>query len=551
MPFGREITMKKILASAFIMSIVFSVSGVYAQTAAPDIKEAPKDAAAANKSASAVPFQGGKLTVEEAIKLVLKNNQDLLDARYDANMADTMYQKFQSKYSIYVNAEGGAEFATNPEILKASKGDTIETYDISASIMKMFSTGTTVAAGVTDSFTKTKYNNAALPSAMAAMEPLAYQMYSGLMPSGTTENYVPVMYASIQQELLKNSFGYQERAQEKMLQNAGILQRNGVKMKISGLVTGALVDIWTVTVKKAAKDNAEISLKETRKVRDIIAANVRLGISETYDLNFYNMLYAGAETKYALANQDYKTAVRKFYRTMNYELDGPVPELTDVSVLTTELREVNLESAIKTAYAKRIDYNSALVTQQNAQSELGIQKNDALPSLVLSGTVSSMTIGNALGDTATKAATLDTPTYEVRMKMSYPLGDSGKEVNVRDARYKLQQANLRVDKSRREVKDDVVTKAEMISVMYSAYQKAKIAREESEKYYYSIQGFLKMGKIPSSAVKNALDALNDSRQRELESLVQYNTILLQMDIATNELLEKYNVNVDQYLAEAK
>ena len=70
-------------------------------------------------------------------------------------------------------------------------------------------------------------------------------------------------------------------------------------------------------------------------------------------------------------------------------------------------------------------------------------------------------------------------------------------------------------------------------------------------YYASILANLRMGKISLAIVKNALDALNDSRQRELEGLVQYNIMLLQFDLATNELLEKYKVDVNKYLASAK
>ncbi|MGL4369708.1 MAG: TolC family protein, partial [Spirochaetota bacterium] len=218
---------------------------------------------------------------------------------------------------------------------------------------------------------------------------------------------------------------------------------------------------------------------------------------------------------------------------------------------TTELRDVNIENSLKVAYAKRVDYNSALIAQENAGMEMGISRNAGMPSLTVSGSLSSMAMDSSNGDSLSNASTFESPAYGVRVKMSYPLGDSGTEVKIRDAKYKVQQSNLMLEKVRREVKDDVVTKAEMIKVVHTSYQKARVAREESEKYYNSIQRNLRMGKIPSSVVKNALDAMNDSRQRELEALVQYNIVLLQMDLATNELLEKYNVNINQYLSEVK
>jgi len=123
--------------------------------------------------------------------------------------------------------------------------------------------------------------------------------------------------------------------------------------------------------------------------------------------------------------------------------------------------------------------------------------------------------------------------------------------NERDTKIKVRQMELRLEKSRVEVKDDVISKAEAIKVGYISYQKARTARQESEKYYQSILANLRMGKISSAVVKNALDAYNDSRQREVEALVGYNISLMQFDLATNILLEKYNVDVNRYLAESK
>ncbi len=48
-------------------------------------------------------------------------------------------------------------------------------------------------------------------------------------------------------------------------------------------------------------------------------------------------------------------------------------------------------------------------------------------------------------------------------------------------------------------------------------------------------------------MKNGLDAMVASRQQELEALVQYNVSLLQLDLATNSLFERFNINVDKYI----
>jgi outer membrane protein TolC len=546
--------MHRKIASALILSIVFFPAFLTAEEAAAkagvnSVKAVESANAQAPAAKETFALNGKKISIEDAIKLVLKNNRDVLDARYDAKMADSNYQKFLSKYSIYLGAEGNLKYQDNPDSTEMGQGKNIKTYDASVSAFKNFSTGTSVTAGFKEAGTKTDYisNPLHLPVYDASgVRTDSYVPYS----LGDKEYYTPAIFVSVQQELLKNSFGYADRKQEQMLKNVTKLVQTGQEARISGLVAGALVDIWDVTLKKTARDNATISLRETKKVRDIVAANARLGISETFELNLYNAMYAGAEATFTQAEKEYNDAIRKLFRTLDVQADDKV-DVTDVLALSTELKDINVEAALKAAFAKRADYANAVLSEENSRLELGIARNGLLPSLTAGASVTSYSYNQKLADANSDMAAFNSPILGVTVKASYPLFDSGAAVTVRDAEYKSQQTKLRLEKARREIKDDVVSKADQIRVMYSSYQKMKVAREESERYFWSIQNYLRMGKAKSADVKTALDTLTSSRQRELQVLIYYNQSLLGMDLATNELLEKYNVDVRQYLKSAE
>ncbi|HNX58202.1 MAG TPA: TolC family protein, partial [Spirochaetota bacterium] len=351
--------------------------------------------------------------------------------------------------------------------------------------------------------------------------------------------------------LLKNSFGVSDRAQLRVLDNAARMQRNGQIQMISSLITGTLIDVWNVSLKKSARDIAEQNMNETKRVRNVVAGNARVGISETYDLNLYNAMFAASEANFVTAEQSYRDAVRKLYRTFNYEINGDLPELSDLTVLADTYSEVNVDVSIKTALAKRMDYINAQIALDSAKDDQTLNTSDSLPSLKVSGTVTSTAMEESISKANSKTAALDTPKYQLKVAASYPLQNSASGTKLRDSRYKVRQAELNLEKTKLEVKDDVVSKAEQIKVGYTSYQKAKFARQESERYYQSILSNLRMGKISIAVVKNALDSLNSSRQAELNALVQYNIILLQFDLSTNELLEKYKVDVNKYIADAK
>ena len=212
-------------ASALILSIAFLPAVLTAQEPANGGAEASAPAAKQGFS-----LNGKKISIEEAIKLVLQNNKDLLDARYDAKMADSNYQKFLSKYSIYLGADGGLQYQNNPESIAPSQGDTVKTYNGSVSAMKNFMTGTTLSAGLQEKAVRTDYPYPFLPLALSSGSD--YAKY----PTTSGTYYTPALFVNVQQELLKNSFGYNDRQQEKMLQNATKLIQMGQEAKISGLV---------------------------------------------------------------------------------------------------------------------------------------------------------------------------------------------------------------------------------------------------------------------------------------------------------------------------
>lgn len=225
-----------------------------------------------------------RITLSEAIKKAIDSNHDILSGKYDVAMTDTDYQKFQAKYSTYFNAEGGVSSSEYPDTLYNKYGKSSRSTFASASLAKSFSSGTTVAGGVKHTFSSTDYG------------------------SGANEYHSPVIFASIEQELLKNSFGYNDRKIEAILKNSSQMQKDAIIYNLSLVVVGVIVDYWNVIVYKTDMDNAQLMLQETKRVRRIVSDNVRLGLAEQFELNFWNSRVASSEASVALAEQNYRDA---------------------------------------------------------------------------------------------------------------------------------------------------------------------------------------------------------------------------------------------------
>lgn len=517
-------------------SFFLVLNSAFAQAAAKASDDKPANSEK-SKEKQTFTIEGVEIPIEKAIELVIKKNLTLRAAKYDLIKTDTAARKFNKKYAPVVSAEGNYSKQKNPV-----SGNTVfsgtEMYqmDVTASISKLFSTGTLVQLGVTEIYSDS--NDQALTMNMGMSEVV-------IKPEDPAY-HKPNFFIYIQQELLRNSFGYQERKDEKILKNSAKMQRDALLFELSGLVVGALIDYWQVTIQKEALKNAELELKSARYVRNIIARNIRIGLAERFDLNQYNAIVESAESKVALSKQNYAEAVRKLLRTINMPPETKVEGITN---LVDTLPNLNKEKALEAAFSKRVDYRNSLLDLENAELEVKKYENGALPSLTANFKISSYgqdeKIAPAWGDTAK----LTYPAWSAGIKMSYPLWDEGVKTDVRNSHLHVKQAKIKLEDMKQEIRDDVLNKLERVRLQHKVLIKTRNARVQSEAYYYRLMARARQGKFNSVQVKNALDSVTHARQQELEMLVQYNISLLQFELAKNEIFDKYKIDIEKIIKE--
>jgi outer membrane protein TolC len=470
----------------------------------------------------AIVIGGIRLTLGQAIQQAIKQNHDIIAGSYDAAMSDTYYEQFQKKYSIFLNAEGGYKYQKYPDSSAILTGEKTTTWDANAAVAKMFSSGTTVAGGVSHTYTeKTMPDDPALAAFADMLGPASYNM--------------PVLFVSVQQDLLRNGFGYGERRQEQILKNAGVMQRDHIVS-------------MSVIINKTRLDNSELQLRETQKVRNIIARRVALGQADSFNINYYNMLLAGAEAGVIAARQKYRDSLRNFLTTVNLSGDTVIE---GTAVFSNKLPVMNGEAALKTAYEKRADYKNAVLAVENARLALEMYAGDAMPSLTAELKMSTMSQYETAAGAYGEAAALKYPSVESRLRMTYPLDDSEQRINERNARFKLKQARINLDKTERTVRDDIYSKLEAVETSYELYQKAGDANRQAAAFYNKMLQSLQRGRLSTADVKNGLDAMLNSRQNELTALVYFNAAILQFEVAKNELFDKYQIKADDYIPKDK
>ncbi len=471
---------------------------------------------------------GVKLTLQDAINIVLEKNLTLQAAKYDVLMSDTNARKLEKKYAPVLSGEvQHLNFSKGPFV-----GDsTGYQYNGMLGISKLFSSGTTIGGG---------YRYQQLHSESS-------QFFGFRMPAGT--NAFNGFFINVQQELLKNSFGYNDRKQDAIAEKQGKAQRAYTVNLLSGLVVQALTDYWQVTIQKFALENARLEEKSNRNVRGIVARNVRLGLGETYDLNNYNARVANSVAKVSMTEQSLVNATRKLLRTVNMPVDTKIEGITN---LVDTLPELDPDKALKAAFAKRVDFQNAKTEIEIAQMQQDLYANQGLPSMTAYfNLVSQGTNQLIMFPGFPSAGSLQSPQWQVGVKASYPLWDQEVKVNQRNAGMQLTQSRIKFQNLEQEIRDDVLTRLENVKLTYEVFQNSRTSRKESEAFYNRMLARTRTGKLNFQLVGQALENMVANRQRELESLVNYNISLLQFDLAKNEIFERYKIDVEAVLDRVK
>ena len=491
----------------------------------------------------AVVLGGMTISVGDAIKMAIKNNYSILSGAYDVAMADSLHQQLQKKYAWYLNADGGYAYAKNTPYVARMSGVDSKTMDLNVALSKGFSSGTQITAGVNN-----QYSKVTRPKMGSTGDPAMDNMLGSLSSMFIQPEYMAVLFVGVQQELLKNSFGKNDRAQDKMAQNAAKMQKDIILQTLSMVVVGVIVDYWNVVIAKTNMDNTTLQLDQTKRVRNIVQRNVNLGLVDSFQINYYNSLVANSEATLARAKQSYSSALRAFLSTIN------APNTETVAgkvILSNKMIDLDEEEALKIAFAKRADYQSALLSMDNAKLNLDMINNSGMPSLTASLQVRSMGQEDSFGTAYNKVGGVNYPTVSGRLALTHVLDDSDQKVQERNANFKLKQAEIELEQAKRNITDDVKNKIDNVDTSYAVYKSAREARMQSETYFNKMLNNLQKGRLDSATVKNGLDAMVLSRQSEINALVNYNVSLFQFLVAKNQLWEKFDIDVEEYIPKHK
>jgi len=470
-----------------------------------------------------------KLTVDRVVEYLLRNNLDVKSALLEYKGSDSPLKEFQAKYDWYLFGSGGYGFErTADQTSTTFGGKTNSSTNYAAGIKKMFRYGTSVTVSGTGVITNKKGMGVADFTGDGVSD----------IPGG--RNYQHGLQIDLEQELLKNVFGMNDRLKERKLRTVKKMTRQGVKLKLAGLLVEALIGYWNVAVAEKNLAVTRESLRSTMDIRNLIARKLRLGLAERENIMDWSSRVLTARSQVMRAEKMLYDAKLAVLRTLNLDSNLDI-ELGQTFKVTPP--QISLEQAMGDAFIKRVDWTNQEAAIKNAGIDYEIARREKWPSLKL-----KMGIGSQDYDAAYFGSyNTFNEKYSVSLEATYPLGNTAADVKLRNSRLALQQENVKKQSLEMVIRDEVKSLVKQCQVDYDVYRQTKRAREYAQNFYYQVLTKFRRGRYNAEVLKNALDAYMGSQQAELKSLVDYNVSLIRRDLARNVIFENFTIEIDRIL----
>jgi outer membrane protein TolC len=353
--------------------------------------------------------------------------------------------------------------------------------------------------------------------------------------------------ASFNQPLLRNFRIDNTRASiltNEISQEIALLDLGAQQVTILAQVRNAY---WELVYAREAVEAARRSLELATKLVGDNRARVEIGTMAPIDV-------VQAQAEEASRRQQLVTAQATL---RNNELalkqlivDGTDDDLWRATIVpvdrpTVTAQPIDLEAAVSNALRQRTDVVTTRKNLESSDITLRAMENQTLPQLDVIGSLNlagragvsvplrDPITGNIITppaggyfDALQSVGAFDSPTWNVRLQFSYPIGTSAQEANVARQRLIRQQTEASLKATELSIATEVTAAALAVRNSLEAMQASTVSRELAEQRLEAVQSKFDVGMATNFEVVQAQRDLNDARNSELRQQLNYQRALV-------------------------
>ncbi len=483
------------------------------------------------------------LTLDDSIRLALANNTDIHIDRAQIDFALDSVQRAHSPFDPLATSTFSDSRAKSPAIsLVQGTTSILDTLSQSFGLgySQTFQTGTNLQASVSGNKSATNSN-------------LAF-----VNPSLSTN-----VQFTLTQPLLRNFGFFPNRAPILIAQSNLKQARANFIVEVNNIILQVVGDYWSVIL---ARDNLEVqrkSLEEAQKSYDHDKKALSLGALPPLDIYRSESQVASRRVGVIQAEYELKQRADIFRRDLGADLDPNIRaldlDLTDQPAPAGELPGMDIATALSRALANRPEFDIA--REQLASDELSIRlaHNNLKPDLQLSGfysgngvagnefnlntTPPQLSSSTGFGDSFSQTFHFTYPAYGASLSLNLPIRRHSAQANLADAlvgRSRDQYQERRINQS---ITLEVTNAVHALEQAKLSMEAAKVATDLARDTLHADERKYELGAEPVFFVLDAQTQLAQAELNLIQSQVNYQLAVAQLDHATGDLLDHHHVQI--------
>jgi len=461
------------------------------------------------------------MTVDQAIDRALESNLDLQSARLSPEIQAYSLGAAEAAFNPTFNATFGHNSSTNQSTSQLDGGQQIttdrNTFNFSLS-QPMPWYGGQLSANFNNARTSTD-------NIFATRNP----------------NYNSTLNLSYTQPLLAGRRIDNQRNQVRTQQ----VQRQIVDVQLQGQIDNITAQVrvayWNL---RSQIEQIEIQRRNLAQAEQLLANNrirVEQGTMVPMELAQAEAQVASAEQALLNAEIQWRNQERNFKQLIAGGSDDPIFQATINPVDRPEVveRDVDIEAAVARALQNRPEVLQQSMQRQISEMNLEVSRDNVRPNLNLSASYSLQGVGGDLferdglggtpeliqaggyGDALSSIGSLDTPTFNVSLNFSYPLGTRASELNLEQARLQLRQTDMALAAQELAISTEVTNAGMAVSNTFLQLEAARRSREAAERSVEAELTRFQVGASTNFQVATAQDNLTQMRLSELQAIINH------------------------------
>jgi outer membrane protein TolC len=496
-----------------------------------------------------VGVEGGELslTLNEAIRRALENNNDIEVSRDNVRLAESALRSFEGVYDPLIDLSPQFSFIRTPRINTA--GVTVGTTPLqntsllfSPSVTKQFGTG----GGQYQFF-------------FISQRATANSTFTQVSPF-----YTASLGTSFTQPLFRNRsidrFRHDIRVQRKVLSQTDA----DFRLQVITVITQVQQAYWELVFSRRDEQNQLSNVNLAREQLKMIEDQISVGYAASLDRAQALTQIATAETALLTSMQSVTTAenVLKQLILRNRSASEWSNRLkpTDEPALNTT--PINLKEALVEAFANRPELTRLRVQQDINKIDKQFFKNQTLPRVDLQATVFSFGLAGSLVPTATGASAIppdliggygqalrnlggvNTGSVTVGATIQFPLHNTTAKANLATSRIQGEQLVATTQSQEQAVETDVRNAVQAVETTRRQVETARSATKSAEVQLAGEMKRYQAGMSTTFLIFQFEDQLVTARTTELRAEASYNQALANLQRATATTLRANRVTVD-------